>query len=227
MFRTTCVVMLAATPVLHPIEVYLGDDATEAQEWYVEHVSEFDALSVESGIPPHLLAPIVLPEVARYNTLSNFCEFTALDAFYVEEGSSAVDFSVGHFQMKPSFAEAVERAISKHPSANLSYPQLLPNLQLSRTDRRSNRLERLASIPHQMAYLSAFVEVVLERFPVVETMCNSDQTAFVASAYNGGFDKSFEAIEDGMWRACYPHGMRHEGKQLRYSEVAVWFSGCL
>jgi hypothetical protein len=55
-------------------------------------------------------------------------------------------------------------------------------------------------------------------------MCDSDQTAFVASAYNGGFERDFETIENGVWMRCYPHGTRHKGQQLRYTETALWFA---
>lgn len=217
----TAVLLVAACPVEHPVPKYLGAEATEA----LAYAAETPALQqLSSELPPHLLTPVVLPEVARFNGFSNFFETAALEAFYVEEGSFVVDFSIGPFQMKPSFAERVELRVAEQTLLRQRFPKLASCAGKDSAADRQARVDRLSTPEGQLPYLEAMVVLILQDHPVVHTMCNADQTAFVASAYNGGFERSFTAIENGVWARCYPHGKDHNGPQLRYAQAAQWFA---
>ena len=217
----TAVLLVAACPVEHPVPKYLGAEATEALTYAAQSPVLQDHTS---ELPAHLLTPVVLPEVARFNGFSNFFETAALEAFYVEDGSGVVDFSIGPFQMKPSFAERIEHRVAAQPLLRKRFPKLASCAGKDGTAERQARVDRLSSAQGQLPYLEAMVVLVLQDHPVVHTMCNADQTAFMASAYNGGFERSYAAIEDGVWTRCYPHGTGHEGTQLRYAEAAQWFA---
>ena len=104
-----------------PVPKYLGSEATEALAYAAASSVLQDCTS---ELPTHLLTPVVLPEVARFNGFSNFFETAALEAFYVEDGSGVVDFSIGPFQMKPSFAERVEHRVAAQPSLRQRFPKL-------------------------------------------------------------------------------------------------------
>ncbi len=54
---------------------------------------------------------IVLPELIRWNALQDIMETTALELLYVEKGKDGADFSIGYFQMKPSFIENLENYV--------------------------------------------------------------------------------------------------------------------
>lgn len=217
----TASLLVAACPVEHPVPKYLGAEAAEALAYAAQSPVLQDHTS---ELPAHLLTPVVLPEVARYNGFSNFFETAVLEAFYVEDGSGVVDFSIGPFQMKPSFAERVEQRVAAQPLLRQRFPKLASCAGKDGTAERRARVDRLSSTQGQLPYLEAMVVLVLQDHPVVLTMCNADQTAFMASAYNGGFERSYVAIEDGVWMRCYPYGTGHEGTQLRYAEVAQWFA---
>lgn len=54
---------------------------------------------------------IVFPEIIRWNEFQDVIEISADRTLYVNGGSKLGDFSLGSFQMKPSFIESLERYI--------------------------------------------------------------------------------------------------------------------
>ena len=52
---------------------------------------------------------IIFPEIVRYSALRDKVEISLLKTLYVNLGEDYADFSIGQFQMKPSFAEAIRR----------------------------------------------------------------------------------------------------------------------
>ena len=63
----------------------------------------------EFGIRTELAVAVVFPELVRYSALMDFMETTAVKALYQQKGVKGADFSIGRFQMKPSFVEDLER----------------------------------------------------------------------------------------------------------------------
>lgn len=57
---------------------------------------------------------IVSPELIRWTAFKDFFETTALELLYVKKGKTYADFSIGHFQIKPSFVEQLEAYVSQH-----------------------------------------------------------------------------------------------------------------
>lgn len=58
---------------------------------------------------------VIFPEQLRYSRLQNSMEQAALWSLYVRGGKQKANFSIGLFQMKPSFVEEVETAWMKSP----------------------------------------------------------------------------------------------------------------
>ena len=52
---------------------------------------------------------VVFPEIVRYSAIRDKIEITLLKALYINLGEDYADFSIGQFQMKPSFAEALHK----------------------------------------------------------------------------------------------------------------------
>ena len=81
---------------------------------------------------------IVFPEVIRFNSFSDFIETKTLEWVYVDYGAEKADFSIGLFQMKPSFIEKLEEATKSDPSLFrpfsdiLSYPTTLSAMEIRR-----------------------------------------------------------------------------------------------
>lgn len=154
----TAGLLVAACPVEHPVPKYLGAEAAEALAYAAQSPVLQDHTS---ELPAHLLTPVVLPEVARYNGFSNFFETAVLEAFYVEDGSGVVDFSIGPFQMKPSFAEQVEQRVAAQPLLRQRFPKLASYAGKDGTAERRARVDRLSSTQGQLPYLKAMVVLVL------------------------------------------------------------------
>ena len=66
---------------------------------------------------------IVAPEVSQYDAVSDFMEVTALEIKYVRGGNC--DYSIGYFQMKPSFGESLEKEVFKSRKLTAKYGELL------------------------------------------------------------------------------------------------------
>ena len=54
---------------------------------------------------------VVFPELIRYSALRDKIEITLLKSLYIYKGDDYADFSIGQFQMKPSFAELIHKNV--------------------------------------------------------------------------------------------------------------------
>lgn len=153
-------------------------------------------------------ASVVFPELIRYNLALEEAETQMLKSLYVRFGKKYADFSVGYFQMKPSFAEKIdeiEGKILKHT------PQ-----------ERLERVEKIKSISGQIKYLKAFIAIIYQRFPELAQQTEKEQVAFLASAYNLGFWLSKEAIENWIGKKAFPAG-KNAAVRFAYTDISVDF----
>jgi len=167
---------------------------------------------------------VVAPELIRYELFSDFLETKALELAYIRGGSEVVDFSIGRFQMKPSFVEEVEYHIHHHPLLSATYRQIIdypPNS--TTTDIRQYRLERLKDFKWQVRYAHLFFRIVNDCFSGVEPDQQNNLLAFIATAYNYGFSRPVEEIHDYMKIQAFPYGRKFETKQLSYGEWSQLF----
>jgi hypothetical protein len=102
-----------------------------------------------------IILSITYPESLRYNEFFDIIESESNEIRYIEYGSKGSDFSIGKFQMKPSFIENLEDVqktykISKYDV--VKYP-----FYKTTNQKRKERLHRLKSREWQMIYMSLFV----------------------------------------------------------------------
>lgn len=153
----------------------------------------FELCSQLTSVSPKFLSAIVFPEIMRYSQLKDDVESESLKVLYVQLGNQYADFSIGKFQMKPSFAEKVERLAesllsdSVSRELNLSYSVSAPD------SIRQERINRLLDIEWQQVYLSAFVLVCDHLYKGVAFDQELDKLQWYAAVYNGGFEK------DNVW----------------------------
>lgn len=137
---------------------------------------------------------VVFPELVRYSALRDKMEITLLKALYINLGSDYANFSIGRFQMKPSFAEAILKEIpAELPGVSGLKLKTRSDFEDEISFRRTivNNLEQTDS---QVNYLIAFLKVCEMKF----TYGQNDEMLrlkFLATAYNYGFDKSSSDIE--------------------------------
>lgn len=162
--------------------------ATIAREHRTVWREQWASLDVDS----RLCEAIVFPELMRYVPFRNQVEKAALLALYVQNGKEKANFSVGMFQMKPSFAEEVEHAWM-HSGLRHEY-QLYFDLRSTKEVRRQ-RIARLDNDLWQCVYLALFVRLMIEREPSLAEMEDTERLKLLATAYNHSFSAPLETLK--------------------------------
>ncbi len=169
------------------------------------------------------LQSIVFPEVMRYNQLKDDIETESLRTLYVQFGEDYANFSIGLFQMKPSFAVHVEEKVKQLLPDN-TYKEL--QLAYTNTDAesiRAERLERLEDDNWQLVYLTAFVLICKETYKHKKFTNNIERLQYYATVYNAGFDRSENYISKKITQENYYLNQQMPGKKFKYAALAKWF----
>jgi len=156
-------------------------------------------------------------------SIADYIEVKALEVMYVQYGHDYADFSIGLFQMKPSFAEQIEtdmlkyRLEEKYPELSALKPSITDSLDL-----RRDRIIRLKDEYHQLLYLEAFVRIMALRYPDLEKAALKDRLMFYSTAYNAGYRKGDKVIRCEGEKARFYCGMitPPTGK-YNYAEIAL------
>lgn len=177
------------------------------------------SISEKYGLKKSDILPVVFPECARFNKLSNAFEKSILQYYYIENGSESSDFSIGYFQMKPSFIEKLDNCIENDTifemyKNHFSYNST--NLKIQ----REKRLDRLMNENWQLEYLCAFVKLMKNRYQN-ETI-EIQELEFIASAYNYGFYKKSEEIVKWNDKKAFPNGLSMQTQNFSYAELALY-----
>ncbi|MDR1415284.1 MAG: hypothetical protein LBI96_05690 [Odoribacteraceae bacterium] len=198
-------------------------ECTLALEFYNTRVEEFRRVAGVTGLPAPLVFAIVAPELTQYSHLKDKVETYALKVLYVQSGKAYADFSIGCFQMKPSFVERLEEHVAADSLLATRYADCLfpsPDTRAARVE----RVNRLNTVEWQMVYLEMFCEAVGRRFGHLTFATPGERLCFYASAYNCGFHKSERQIRDTALRPLFPH---FSTDKYRYSDIALWFHDAL
>jgi hypothetical protein len=145
------------------------------------------------NIPYGEAVAVIFPELVRYSAIRDKMEITLLKTLYQNLGEDYADFSVGVFQVKPSFAEKIRNLAPEVPGKKLK------NLFRKRSSYKSDHDYRAAiisdlEIPQiELNYIIAFYLICKNRFPL-DGMDEPSKIKFLATAYNTGFWKSKEEI---------------------------------
>jgi hypothetical protein len=191
----------------------------EALAFYAVHEEFFARLARGSAFSPAFLFGIVAPELTRYCRGVDLLETRALKVLYVQGGTAYANFSVGHFQMKPSFAERLEDSLRCRPWLHARFGGCLVE-ELSPRAARVVRLGRLMRLEMQGEYLLLFCTLVEERFRTRRFASGEDRLRFFAAAYNTGFHEEESVIEATGKVAFFP---RFSPVKFGYADIAAWF----
>lgn len=190
----------ASFPGLDQADIQEAFDYIEKESWMA------DSLKAH-GLDPAFALAIVFPEIIRYSAIRDWAETKALEVLYVQYGSPYADFSIGRFQIKPSFAELLD---SHLPAA--ADPASI----------RPQRLRRLQDIKGQLHYLILFCKQMEIRFPEYRNAPTEEKLRFYATAYNTGFHKSKQQILQHLRQNEFYTAFNKPEKCLNYADVAVW-----
>lgn len=185
-------VMSSATVFSANYPKVFGNDWTSAINYVKEHHDEWSREFEQFDVDPRLAVAIVFPELIRYSMWQDEIERAAVNGLYVSKGTDGANFSIGRFQMKPSFAEEIEQEWNRS-SLSKEYGFVF-NLQQNNEARRS-RIRRLSNMQGQCRYLAIFIRLLQQRHPQLEQLSEKEQVRFLATAYNRSFTASFQQIK--------------------------------
>lgn len=195
-----------------------ASDAKEAMEFFAENPSIESSLRRDLSPDEAIIAmAIVAPEVSRFSSLMNWGEVRTLGILYVQQGSS--DFSVGHFQMKPSFIERLEREVANDASLRKKFSDVLISNKLSITDQRKTRVERLTSLKWHTRYLSLFIHIAKKKTSTITFGSSDEKVRYWAALYNGGIDSDQAKVKRLQNKQTFPR----TGRRYNYSDIASGF----
>ncbi len=200
------------------IAVYKGD-IIEATKVLVSHrkliFQEIDSVHRKE------IVAVAFPEIIRYNAFQDLIESSANKILYIEGGKEVANFSVGLFQMKPSFIEDLESYISKTESLKRFSSIIITGVSESKI--REERFRRLENTQWQFRYLNIFWYVANEKYKDMKFTDDSERLRLYASAYNCGFLKSDEFIENMIYKEIFPYGAKYKGEQVAFSDLSNEF----
>ncbi len=159
--------------------------STGGAAWY-ETWRSFD-------VDPLIAEAVVWPELERYARLQDLAETAAVYGTYITTGGGP-DYSIGRFQMKPSFIEALEKAWMR---SGLARPYELWFDTADNATARRIRISRLQKEEWQVIYLGVFLRLLYSAYGSydkngvrtqdgLETLPVEEQVRLAATAYNRG-----------------------------------------
>lgn len=169
-------------------------DESVANAYCEEHRAEWSEIWNRFEVPCDVAECIVYPEIIRYSLFKDRIESTSVKTLYTRGGRDACNFSIGRFQMKPSFAEDLEKRWMRSGLAR-KYNMFFDTKENETA--RKIRVTRLEDEEWQCIYLAIFIkmlyldygslnkdgEVVQEG---IETLPQKEQIRLASTAYNRG-----------------------------------------
>lgn len=170
---------------------YYKQESEFAIGFYSENKREFDQAARRTGLSAAFIFSIVAPELSQYHLLSDYAQVYALKVLYVQGGKAYGNFSVGLFQMSPSFIETLESKVANNHQLKELFPELI--IPGNNKSSRAKRIKRLEDKNWQITYLTAFCLIVNDLYSEVAFSCEGEELQFFAAVYNIGF-RSYEDI---------------------------------
>jgi len=159
---------------------------SENEAWIKEKASKF-------LVDYRVAVSVVFPELVRYSALRDKIETAMLKTLYINLGDEYADFSVGQFQMKPSFAEDINKNIWLIRDRRLKRLFRKPSSFDNIRQYRSSVVGDLESLERQFDYLMAFLKICEHEYPL-NMMTEEERVKFIATAYNCGLLKGEDYI---------------------------------
>ena len=198
-----------------------GDDWKKAMTFEKENRIWMEPLLVKNHISYPLAISIIFPELVRYSALQDKMEITLLKTLYVNLGEDYADFSIGQFQMKPSFAELIREKVSAvtGQKSEISFKNLSDYDDIK--DFRKSIVSDLEDPKSQICYLIAFIKICERNF----NRDRKDEMSvikFLATAYNFGIDKNEKEIEHMIGKKIFNTKLI-KTENYSYADVALFW----
>ncbi len=205
-----------------------GHKAVKATTRLSQMQSLFETCAPICNAQPAFMQAIVFPEVMRYNTLKDGIEAESLRTLYVQFGKEYANFSIGLFQMKPSFAEEVEQKTAGLLSQHIQQELQLQYFSSNEEDIRMERVQRMQDKNWQLIYLTAFIAICNEVYKTKIFHSTLHKLQWYATVYNAGFNRTDQYISQKVNQENFYLQQDMPGKKFRYAAIAAWYyQSCL
>lgn len=174
-------------------EEIFGEEWRKAEAFERENNSWIEPLLEKNHLSYPLVMAVVFPELVRYSALRDKMETTLLKALYVNLGDEYANFSVGVFQIKPSFATVIRTESPDYSGRDQSirFPQ--PDEYDDIRNYRKSIVVDLEDPRTEFNYIIAFFKICERKFGTAK-MNEEEKVKFLSAAYNSGVDKSADYI---------------------------------
>jgi hypothetical protein len=198
-----------------------GKDWADAEAYERDNRQWMITIAEENGISYPLAVAVVFPELVRYSAIRNLMETSALKILYINLGDEYANFSVGRFQMKPSFAEWV--LTTACDSSDINFAFALPCRDQFENERefRKSVVSDLEEPKVQLQYVSTFIRICQAIYNTGD-MDEKEKIKFFSTLYNSGPGKSEPEIRELAERKYYSTKLNGSVK-YPYSEVSVFW----
>jgi hypothetical protein len=200
-----------------------GDDWKKAETFVQENRSWMEPMLLKNHISYPLAISVIFPELVRYSAVRDKMEITLLKALYINLGDEYANFSIGRFQMKPSFAERIRdltpELLGRRSGIKFKPRPDYPDISYF----RKSIVTDLEDPEIQFNYLIAFLRICEKKFKTVGKN-EADMVKFLATAYNFGFEKSATEIE-AMADKKFFNTKLFKTENYPYADVSLfWYS---
>jgi hypothetical protein len=198
-----------------------GSDWEKAESYISENASWMKQICQKYDVFYPLAVAVVFPELIRYSAIRDKMEVTLLKALYVNLGEEYANFSIGRFQMKPSFAEAIHDKVPVLKGRIRN--QFRGKIETEDIRKyRASVVKDLEQPESQFLYLIAFLKICENVYPLKE-MNEDRRLRFLATAYNYSFLKSFDEV-DKMTDKNFFYTSLIKAESYSYADIsAFWY----
>lgn len=202
-------------------EKLFGEDWKNAEAYVLENRYWMEPVLAKNHISYSLAVAVIFPELVRYSALRDKMEITLLKALYVNLGDEYADFSIGRFQMKPSFAWMIRdqwyNFQGRKSGISFKSPDEFDNIK----NYRKSIISDLEDPGIQLSYLVAFIKICEKKYKTGRKD-EISRLRFISTAYNSGIKKSSDEIEN-MTDKKFFNTKLIKSEMYPYSEVALFW----
>jgi hypothetical protein len=214
---------LAAMARAEDYAAIFGEKYAEAERFLRQNAWIVGAIR----LPPdetRIALAVVFPEVIRFSALEDAIQVRGLKVLYVQYGRAYMNFSVGRFQMKPSFAELLESDYQRLFSDGEKAAVGIPAFERGDTpELREKRVLRLDDLIGQVRYLRLFMLVMGKRYGQVAFGGVEDRLRFYATAFNAGYASGEPALRRKMTIRLFHTALLFPKTTYNYADVALFY----
>jgi hypothetical protein len=200
-----------------------GEDWKKAETFEKENRSWIEPVLNKNHISYSEAISIIFPELVRYSALRDKMEISLLKTLYVNLGEDYADFSIGVFQMKPSFAETIRHESTVFLGLRAGIEFKSPADYDDIKDFRKSIISDLEDPEGQVAYMISFIRICEKKFNLY-SLNELSRIKFLATAYNYSIDKTALQIL-GMSDKKFFSTKLLKTEKYSYADVSIfWYN---